>query len=269
MFNKDYLIFEEEFYNMKTNFMTQLEKSLLACMTITPEMDAFDAVFNVSQWPSNFATVDADYFKKHASAMCAHWCKDNSLLPTFVILALEDELLKLKILVTETSTIIDSVKVNGGKRRLFWPLFLERYGDQLPTLGFFWKLQQQLGRSGVAIEQFISKLHYIVGDPLRQHSSDSWLEYSTIANVNGPPVEEFKTSEVLPVWLKMKHELVKVGRVAPVVEKKEQNVYGPAKRAQRNIKKVEKRKKEKLDVDVARGNIVPVELDSKTEQVGF
>ena len=88
------------------------------------------------------------------------------------------------------------------------------------------------------IEQFISKLHYIVGDSTRQHSSDAWLEYSTMANANGPPVEQFDATKVLPVWLKMNHEMVKVGCVVPIAERKpaEKRVYGDDKRAQRNQK---------------------------------
>ena len=184
--------------------------------TLPRNHDRDESICSSIQWPPNFTNVSDDFFKVHAATMCAHWCQlDTNVprpLPACVLPLLEDELRKLKTLISSSSEITDLVKTNAARRRLFWPMFFGRYPNQFRTIGYFWMLQQQLGRSGVAIEQFISKLHYIVGDPLRQHSSDEWLEYSTMVNANGPMVKDFDSSEVFNVWLKMNHEMVKVGR---------------------------------------------------------
>ena len=60
------------------------------------------------------------------------------------------------------------------------------------------------------------------------------------------------------MWLNMNHEMVKVGRVTLTPQRKVRNqpVYGDEKRAQRAMKKKEKRAAVKLEMALARG-IVP------------
>ena len=67
----------------------------------------------------------------------------------------------------------------------------------------------------------------------------------------------------------MNHEMVKVGCVVPIAERKpaEKRVYGDDKRAQRNQKKVQKRKREWMEQAVARGNIESLDADVRFDSV--
>lgn len=258
---KDYSYFQDLFHDIKAKFTTNLKTSLDACLKVSPEMDAFDAVFNVASWPANFANVDGTFFSTHAAAMCASWVqsdsKERKILPCWVRPMLEHELKELKTALCTQVEISQFLTVNDKKRRMFWPMFFEKRHKLFPALAYFWKLQQQLGRSGVAIEQFISKLHYIMGNPLRQHSADEWLEFSTMACQNGPTVAVFDPTETFEMWKLLNHQMVKIGCVVPKPEPKDRLVYGVAKRASRAMKKKERRERAKREQAIARGLLAP------------
>jgi hypothetical protein len=265
---KDYLMFQDEFHDIKSKFMIGLQTSLLGCLKISPEMNAFNMVFNISMWPDDFSRVGD--FEVHAKSMCASWTQmdvnTHGLLPPWVRLMLENELRHLKHIMSTSEEINNLIRINDKKRRLFWPLFFATTeGKKLPALTFFWKLQQQLGRSGVAVEQFISRLHYMKGDVRRQHSSEEWLEWCLMACYNGPSVELFDPTEAFKVWRLFGHQMVKVGCMVPQPALKERLVYGDEKRAQRAMKKKEKRKRMKIERDQSRGFAV-VELDNSYEE---
>ena len=109
--------------------------------TLPRNHDRDESICSSIQWPPNFTNVSDDFFKVHAATMCAHWCQlDTNVprpLPACVLPLLEDELRKLKTLISSSSEIIDLVKTNAAKRRLFWPMFFGRYPISFALLGIF------------------------------------------------------------------------------------------------------------------------------------
>ena len=194
----------------------------------------------------------------------------GSYLPQWVGDLLHHELLSLKQLLTteDGSFILTTIQSEKARRFRVWErLFTPQFRLKFPALFYFWKLQQQLGQSGVAVEAFISKLHFVVGDPLRAHSSDEYIEYITATAQNGPPVHDFVPDATLDMWRQCGHQLARVE--PPPIETKLVSLgsrqYGPIKAETRNRRRRDRRKHKKEALAVARGNFAPTSVMVDTD----
>jgi hypothetical protein len=188
---------------------------------------------------------------------------DQKILPVWARPLLHDNLLRFVMLMKSAkgAEFLNTCSLNKYNRFMVWEIFFQSdKGSDFEALRYFWKLQLQLGRSSAAVEQFISRVHAIMGDPRRRLSREEWLEYSTTISMNGPTVPLFEknySSPVLKTWTVLGHKLVEIGADLLKLKPKQSTTYGPEKRAHRNKKKELKRKQRRTQSDQARGKSTP------------